>query len=438
MRQVAALSFRSPFRCVVTAKRQSNGAGGALPRFYRQASAPPSSRTSLHVTAVSSVQPLGGVASTSSQAHESILGTHQQQQPLIVHEIIQGAMVHGTSLHSSNGSSTASATANPPTAVLVHGILGCRRNMQSFAKRLVEGFPHWQVMLVDLRCHGESAAISGALPQPHSVASAAEDVTRLLASLRMFPELLIGHSFGGKVVMSIAQQFSSRGARLPRPVKVWVLDALPGEVRSGEMGAQDRPADLITTLQSIRLPVSSRSALISFLEGRGFSAGVATWAASSLVSAPGGGLVWSFDLPGIAQMYKSYESTSLWPLLSAPIGGLQLSFVKAQYSTFRWGGDDEARIRALGHAVHELPNSGHWVHSDNPEGLFNILAPSFATGSELDHHMRHASVGGTAHGSGNSSSSQGSRRGARGNDAFSGNITPLAGGATKQLQGLLY
>lgn len=56
-----------------------------------------------------------------------------------------------------------------------------------------------QVMLVDLRCHGESAALSASLPQPHSVTSAAEDVTRLLASLRMFPELLIGHSFGGKV-----------------------------------------------------------------------------------------------------------------------------------------------------------------------------------------------------------------------------------------------
>lgn len=31
----------------------------------------------------------------------------------------------------------------------------------------------------------------------------------------------------------------------------------------------------------------------------------------------------------------------------------------------------------LGHAVHELPNSGHWVHTDNPNGLFDILSPSF-------------------------------------------------------------
>jgi hypothetical protein len=41
-----------------------------------------------------------------------------------------------------------SAGAHPsrvPTAVLVHGILGRRQNMRSFAQRIVEGFPHWQV-----------------------------------------------------------------------------------------------------------------------------------------------------------------------------------------------------------------------------------------------------------------------------------------------------
>jgi pimeloyl-ACP methyl ester carboxylesterase len=43
----------------------------------------------------------------------------------------------------------------------------------------------------------------------------------------------------------------------------------------------------------------------------------------------------------------------------------------------RWAGDDEQRIAALGHQVHLLPNSGHWVHTDNPNGLFEIMAPTF-------------------------------------------------------------
>ena len=50
--------------------------------------------------------------------------------------------------------------------------------------------------------------------------SAAADVLELLRHLRLFPEVLIGHSFGGKVVMSMADQFGRIGPRLPRPVQV--------------------------------------------------------------------------------------------------------------------------------------------------------------------------------------------------------------------------
>ena len=80
---------------------------------------------------------------------------------------------------------------------------------------------------------------------------------------------------------------------------------------------------------------------------------------------------------------SSYETTSLWNVLTAPVEGASLSFVKAQHSTFRWGGADEARIRSLGHSVHVLENSGHWVHSDNPAGLLDILAPTFGGAPDI-------------------------------------------------------
>jgi pimeloyl-ACP methyl ester carboxylesterase len=49
------------------------------------------------------------------------------------------------------------------------------------------------------------------------VDSSARDVLNLLREQRIFPHMLVGHSFGGKVVMSMAHQF---GASLPRPVQV--------------------------------------------------------------------------------------------------------------------------------------------------------------------------------------------------------------------------
>ena len=87
------------------------------------------------------------------------------------------------------------------------------------SRTLVQTFPSWQVLLADLRCHGQSAHMGPGMPN-NSVESAAADVLELLRHLRLFPEILIGHSFGGKVIMSMADQFGRIGPRLPRPVQV--------------------------------------------------------------------------------------------------------------------------------------------------------------------------------------------------------------------------
>ena len=298
----------------------------------------------------------------------------QQQHAELASELLQGNMVRFSD----------TSKRDAPTAVLVHGILGSRRNLQSFARMVVEAFPTWQVLLVDLRCHGESAAAAGAAPAPapHTVDAAAADVLALLRAKRLFPQMLIGHSFGGKVVMSMARQFGAAcgdGAALPRPVQVWVLDALPGEVRAGGGldGGADHPSDLIAALQKLPQPLESRAALIDALTARGFSLPIARWMTTNVKPASDGrGLRWAFDLDAIADLYASYEDTSLWPLLQAPPQGLRVDFVRATRSQFRWGGGVEDRLAALGHGVHPV-DAGHWVATDNPSGLLDALAPSF-------------------------------------------------------------
>lgn len=88
-------------------------------------------------------------------------------------------------------------------------------------------------------------------------------------------------------------------------------------------------------------------------------------------------LNWTFDLNGISEMYEDYEETSLWPFLQNPSPGYRVSFVRAEKSSYKWGGQDEERIRALGHSVFMLRNAGHWLHTDNPAGLVDILRPTF-------------------------------------------------------------
>lgn len=65
-------------------------------------------------------------------------------------------------------------------------------------------------------------------------------------------------------------------------VQVWVLDALPGEVRTGGRETQDHPAALIAHLQHIPLPLPNRTALQNNLLDNGFSLTVARWASTNL------------------------------------------------------------------------------------------------------------------------------------------------------------
>ncbi len=108
-------------------------------------------------------------------------------------------------------------------------------------------------------------------------------------------------------------------------------------------------------------------------------------------------LVWALDLNGIADMYESYEAANLWSFITGTPEGLRVSFVKAEHSTFRWAGPEQAVISSHGHAVHTLHKSGHWVHADNPDGMFGcfFVHSSLAFGSVCSSYLipQHSVVG---------------------------------------------
>ncbi|KAJ0972215.1 hypothetical protein J5N97_020174 [Dioscorea zingiberensis] len=301
-----------------------------------------------------------------------------QVHGVLAYELIQGSLVRWNSFMDKS-------VPDPPTAVLLHGILGGRKNWGSFAKRLAQEFPMWQFLLVDLRCHGDSAKIKKR--GPHTVASAARDVLKLVAQLRVTPRVLVGHSFGGKVALSMVDQAAKP---LARPVKVWVLDASPGNVHSGGDG-EDRPGELIDFLGRTPKEVSSKKEVVESLVQAGFSTDVAKWVVTNLrpVRSQGSSsseFSWIFDLEGIAEMYKSYEETNLWKIVDDVPRGVHVNFLKAERSLHRWALEDIQRIHSAeelaadegaGVEMHVLEDAGHWVQADNPDGLFRILSSSF-------------------------------------------------------------
>ncbi|KAJ4826501.1 hypothetical protein Tsubulata_024817 [Turnera subulata] len=281
---------------------------------------------------------------------------------VLAYDLVQGAHVNWNS-------SMNKSIPEPPTAVLLHGILGSRKNWGTFARRLAQEFPMWQFLLVDLRCHGDSASIKKR--GPHSVASTAFDVLKLVAQLRLTPRVLIGHSFGGKVVLSMIQQAAKP---LARPVRAWVLDATPGKVRAGGDG-EDHPAELISFLRKLPKEVSSKREIVNALVQDGFSKDVAQWVVTNLkpighTGSLSSSFSWTFDLDGISEMYRSYEETNLWKFVENLPRGVHLNFLKAERSLHRWALEDLQRIHAAedlaaeeggGVEMHVLEDAGHWV-----------------------------------------------------------------------------
>ncbi|KAK9723506.1 hypothetical protein RND81_05G002700 [Saponaria officinalis] len=102
------------------------------------------------------------------------------------------------------------------TAFILHGLLGSARNWRSFARNLSSylssnSSSEWRLVLVDLRNHGRSTEVQDLHP-PHNLENAAADLANLVKSQGWdWPDVVIGHSLGGKVALQFVQSGSAMG-----------------------------------------------------------------------------------------------------------------------------------------------------------------------------------------------------------------------------------
>lgn len=255
------------------------------------------------------------------------------------------------------------------TCFVLHGIFGSGRNWRTFAQRWADACPQWRLVLVDLRNHGRS---QGA-PPPHTLAAAADDLAALAEYLGGPPEAVCGHSFGGKVAIVYAQ-------RHPAALRTLIaLDSPPGAFARGDEAPRQTEAwKALQAMRRLAMPVASRAEAGRRIEAAGVDAGVARWMATNLVPRDGGGFTWHFDLDALDAMLEDYWRVDGYPLLESPPPGLRIHVVRAERSD-RFTGDDLERLTRLArdgcidYAV--LPDAGHWLHVDNPDGLLELVTP---------------------------------------------------------------
>src|SRR5688572_26549303 len=80
--------------------------------------------------------------------------------------------------------------------VLLHGIMGSKKNLKNFADRLRHEHPSFAVVVFDLPNHGESSKGWS----PFDIYSVAEIIANGCMNVASV-ETIVGHSFGGKVAL---------------------------------------------------------------------------------------------------------------------------------------------------------------------------------------------------------------------------------------------
>lgn len=270
--------------------------------------------------------------------------------------------------------------------LVLHGILGSGANWRTFARRLseaqVEGAgaagaasSPWGFILVDLRGHGASQGP----PPPHTVAAAADDLLRLGDRLGLDIRGVMGHSFGGKVALAYLER---RVAEIDR---FFLLDSDPSASPGG--ASDSTSVRVLSLLRSLPQPMESRAAFLEAVQAAGHSRVIAEWLAMNL-RREDDGFRFRLDLDVMSELLADYFARDLWHVLEDPpappdggagalpggrrihvvLGGRSTSISPAARDRF-----EALAARAPWFSVHVLPRAGHWLHADDPDGLFEVI-----------------------------------------------------------------
>lgn len=221
-----------------------------------------------------------------------------------------------------NGTETTSSPSyEGSTIVLLHGILGSGQNLRSFARRVANEHPGSKCVLVDLRAHGESPSYYGdGTGPPATVDKCADDVKRLLSSMKLSPEVLWGHSFGGKVVLSMLEKRDDKARRADDATtencrSAWIIDSQPGLVDTKGWGNNENPNSverIIDVLSTLVPPFESKDDLMLQINEKGVDRMIQTWMTTNVArDAATGKFHWKFQMDVVKELFTDYCSKDM-------------------------------------------------------------------------------------------------------------------------------
>lgn len=240
--------------------------------------------------------------------------------------------------------------------VLLHGLFGSGRNWFSVARHLAA---HWQVSALDLRNHG-SSPWGDSMTYPDM----AKDVLAFLDAQDIRQAVVLGHSMGGKVAMTLADLAPERVTALI------AVDIAPVYYEPTlRPFLQGMMAIDLTGIQSRRQADSALSVAVPDTNVRGFLL-------QNLVQTDGA-YRWRINLSAID---TQLESLGIEPTLTlAGLYDFPVQSIYGAQSTYM-----NTNARAQMQAVYPncefapISDAGHWVHAEQPT-LFQSALDQFLT-----------------------------------------------------------
>jgi esterase len=251
---------------------------------------------------------------------------------------------------------------NGPVMMILHGLYGSSDNWVSVAKKISEKYT---VILPDLRNHGQS---------PHSDAHTydlmAEDIFNLAGELGQNRFILAGHSMGGRAAMRYAMRWPEMIASLV------IADISPFGPPSKGSIFYTQHKEILETILSVRSGLFKSRKDVEEKLSRGISSEkIRGFIMKNLERNDQGTLEWRLNAKALLN--------NLWNITSGiadedsimyPVTGFPVIFLKGENSEYL-DPADYPKIRKIFPAAEFIliKNAGHWLHSDRPDIVEEIL-----------------------------------------------------------------
>ena len=235
--------------------------------------------------------------------------------------------------------------------IILHGLLGSADNWQTLGKRYAEEFT---VHLVDARNHGRSPHADD-----HSYELMAEDLLNYFETNDITKANLLGHSMGGKTVMTFAEKHPERVSKLivadiaPKaytPHHIPIFEALLATNPSKAMSREEVQYRLESKL-------GHEPTLVPFLM-------------KGLYRVKEGGYNWRFNIETLFNTLGTVTEEVQISINTIPtlfIRGLNSNYVS-----------DEELERIEDFYIQletaDIEDAGHWLHAEQPREFFDITS----------------------------------------------------------------